>query len=407
MPKEERDDDRIVCCGRQFTIDGENSRNLHEVLTRAGRIRRATETSDDPLRSPICDMPAVAKTRSGERSPDKINALMFQKKNARTRGFTLIELLVVIAIIAILIALLLPAVQQAREAARRTQCRNNLKQLGLALHNYHDTHGLFPPGTLAIRNNGTAVAPSEANPGRTAVTGGWAWSVFILPFLEQTALYEGLNPNGANFPATPNTFTRTVLPVFQCPTEASPNLHTAMPMGGDGVGDGHARSSYPAISGSGANADYANKSPRGSRGVFWYNSDARIRDLTDGASNTMMIAERFWDGGSSESRRGVVWVGKVAGGPNDAGNKYSTIVRVENHPDWLINGLNNNSVASMHGGLGRTGGGAGDSGSVRRGGLGAQILMGDGGVRLISENIHGGTWQNLGQMADGEVLGEF
>ncbi len=325
-------------------------------------------------------------------------------KSALRRGFTLIELLVVISIIAILIALLLPAVQQARESARRTQCKNNLKQIGLALHNYHDTHSVFPPAALAIRYNGTAVAPSDAEPGRTAVAGGWAWSTFILPFLEQSNLYQSLNPNGNNFPAAPNQFTRTVLTVYLCPTEASPVIHTATPMGGDGVSDGHARSSYPAVAGSGANADYANKAPFNTRGIMCYNSRTSMKDVLDGTSNTMIVAERFWDGKDSEKRRGVVWVGKAPGkNPGDVGNKYSNIIRVENLPAWLINGTNNNAAASMHGGVSQVAAG----GSSQKGGIGIQVLMGDGGVRLLSENIHGPTWQALGQMADGQVIGEF
>lgn len=323
----------------------------------------------------------------------------------RRPGFTLIELLVVIAIIAILIALLLPAVQQAREAARMTQCRNNLKQVGLAIHNYHDTHNIFPVGVVTILKTGQAVAPTDSNPSRTNVDGGWGWSTFILPFMDQAPLYNLLAPNGQNFPPTPNQYSRTVLTGYQCPTEASPALHFAFPLGGDGVADGHARSSYSAVSGSGDNADYANKTARETRGILWYNSNVRIRDVTDGTSNTMIVVERFWDGGDSEKRRGGVWVGKCPGGANDAGNKYATFVRVENSPNWVINGENNNSAASMHGG--QRDPVAGGASTVKKGGYGVNALMGDGSVRFLSENMFGGTWQALGQIADGQVVGEF
>ncbi|MGD9858041.1 MAG: DUF1559 domain-containing protein, partial [Planctomycetaceae bacterium] len=113
----------------------------------------------------------------------------------RRSGFTLIELLVVIAIIAILIALLLPAVQQAREAARRTQCRNNLKQIGLALHNYHDVFLCFPPGYLGTTTNCSMIRNRVTPPGVTpvVVAQGWGWGTFILPYLEQTAMYEAMN----------------------------------------------------------------------------------------------------------------------------------------------------------------------------------------------------------------------
>ena len=194
---------------------------------------------------------------------------------------------------------------------------------------------------------------------------------------------------------------------LSCPSEAMPDLHFAYAMGGDGAGDGHARSSYAGVCGSGANADYANKTAGNTKGVFFYNSRTRIATITDGTSNTLMVVERFWDGADSEKRRGSVWVGKVAGGANSSGNKYATLVRVEDHPNWVINGLNNNAAASMHGGLSRIGTGAGDSGAARRGGYGIQALLGDGSVRFLSSNMNGLTWQRLGQMADSEVLGEF
>jgi prepilin-type N-terminal cleavage/methylation domain-containing protein len=107
------------------------------------------------------------------------------QRQAKRRGFTLIELLVVIAIIAILIALLLPAVQQAREAARRSECKNRLKQLGLALHNYHDVYKWFPPGTVNPRDPN----PNGANGSGTAAIGA-PWSCQLLPYLEQKAMFD-------------------------------------------------------------------------------------------------------------------------------------------------------------------------------------------------------------------------
>ncbi|MGV2334987.1 MAG UNVERIFIED_CONTAM: DUF1559 domain-containing protein [Planctomycetaceae bacterium] len=120
---------------------------------------------------------------------------------AQGRGFTLIELLVVIAIIAILVALLLPAVQQAREAARRTQCKNNLKQLGLALHNYHDTHGRFPPTQIMTAYLG----PNNTSPQPRNHT----WVSLVLPFLEQANLYQSINFNLPMFNQATNTYQLT------------------------------------------------------------------------------------------------------------------------------------------------------------------------------------------------------
>jgi prepilin-type N-terminal cleavage/methylation domain-containing protein len=315
--------------------------------------------------------------------------MMQSELGAKWRGFTLIELLVVIAIIVVLIALLLPAVQQAREAARRSQCRNNLKQLGLVLHNYHDTVSAFPPGALALSTTGAAFKPGDAEPSRTAVVGGWGWTVFVLPQIDQAPLYAALNPNGNNFPSAPTNLTKTILPVFICPSDPSPMIHTATAMGGDGAGNGHAKSNYPTIYGS-TGVDYVQKSANETRGIFWYISVTRLSQVTDGASNTIMVTERYWDGGDSETRRGAIWAGKASGttGQLNVGNKYATLVRAQNHPDWLVKGLNNNSAASMHVG-------------------GVHFVLGDGSVRFISQNIDGITYQNLAQMADGQVIGDF
>ncbi len=137
-------------------------------------------------------------------------------RNDRSRtarpGFTLIELLVVIAIIAVLIALLLPAVQAAREAARRAQCVNNLKQIGLALHNYHDAISTFPSGYIDYQNNSIYTPDLDMGP-------GWGWAALALPFLEQQPLYNAINFNLGIRSASNSTAVLTPLTVFQCPTD--------------------------------------------------------------------------------------------------------------------------------------------------------------------------------------------
>lgn len=143
----------------------------------------------------------------------------------RKQGFTLVELLVVIAIIGILVALLLPAVQAAREAARRMQCSNNLKQLGVALHNYHDTHKSMPPGFLPKRN---------ANGAKTNNVNLWAWGALVLPFMEQQALHDKLNVGNNHLelisstagPGTLKEVMQQAIPSFRCPSDVGPPKNT-------------------------------------------------------------------------------------------------------------------------------------------------------------------------------------
>lgn len=141
----------------------------------------------------------------------------------RRRGFTLIELLVVIAIIAVLLALLLPAVQQAREAARRTQCKNNLKQMGLALHNYHDSHKTFPPGVVSLLANPSWVMPPGACTAAPIDLGpGWSFFTRMLPYLEECNFYNTIDfdqPLDAMVNAAPRT---TPVRVFRCPSDPGP-----------------------------------------------------------------------------------------------------------------------------------------------------------------------------------------
>ncbi len=216
-------------------------------------------------------------------------------------GFTLIELLVVIAIIAVLIALLLPAVQAAREAARRSQCINNLKQMGLALLNYHDQIGAFPPGYIAA---------SKFIDGETDTAPGWSWASMILPQLDQGPLFSAMNvwlPVQA--PAN-TTGAQTLLNVFVCPSDQLV-LGSTFPIT-DGLGNTvmtGSPSSYAACTGSDL-ADVAvglNNDGSGN-GVFFRNSGIRIANITDGTSLTVLVLERAW--GDTEG----TWVGAPAGG---------------------------------------------------------------------------------------------
>ena len=195
------------------------------------------------------------------------------KRNA----FTLIELLVVIAIIGALISLLLPAVQQAREAARRTQCRNNLHQIGLALHSYHDTHGTFPPG--GICNSPTAEA---GNP-------YWGWMVMILPMLEETAVYNSCNfDTSAQHIRVNSSAVRHMLSQFSCPTNRSAELSNS------GVTCGS--SDYAGVGGYTASGYGTLPAGTGANGMFFCDSRVRVRDIRDGTSQTFAVGEQTGPG---------------------------------------------------------------------------------------------------------------
>lgn len=306
-------------------------------------------------------------------------------------GFTLIELLVVIAIIAILIALLLPAVQQAREAARRTQCKNNLKQLALAMHNYHDTVGVFPFGFDERET---------------------LWSAMILPQIEQANLYSTLiwQEGGAgnwNANGSPNEVAAgTSLNVFMCPS---------MPVTArDNNGIPHrAPTSYRGVSSSNAASDDLSTIPSyispkialelqsGLDGMFYGCSSVRIRDILDGTSNTIMIGESFTDTYVKDNQQMDYWVfgAPQTGGwdciPGDrGGTEYSeglgsAVVPINSRLNPTIHGvLMEMSFGSYHVG-------------------GAQFALADGSVRFLSENLDLGLYQSLASISGGEVVGEF
>ena len=308
-------------------------------------------------------------------------------------GFTLIELLVVIAIIAILVALLLPAVQQAREAARRSSCKNNLKQVGLALHNYHDTFSVLPPGQFTRSH--------------------LAWSCMILPMLEEAALYDAIDQAGAfeasagndtpawdaipemtTTGATP--WTSQVVAGFICPSDGGSDKNTRLKANISGTDYTFGKSNYV-----GSYSAYHNPSnataTNGNGGsdrptVFYENSKVSFRDFTDGLSNSILVAEREMRNGSGPA--GSLWVGYHSqSGSAIAVNveEFQVRVRIErssNDTDYNINGNSVYNASSKHAG-------------------GAQFLMGDGSVQFLSENIDLRNYAALGTIDGGEVLGEF
>ncbi len=316
------------------------------------------------------------------------------------RGFTLIEHLVVIAINDILIALLLPAVQQAREAARRSQCQNNLKQIGLAMHNYHDTHKVFPPGFIG----GTGAT------GATPAT-GWAWGTFILPFMDQAPLYNQLQPgvtsaascgDGSLCPSDANRLAllRTGLPAFVCPSDPHPSITENPGNGVCAVQIAGAGSTYRIglsnyIASANANGSIDGTYTTTYNGMFFSNSRTRVRDITDGTSNTMMMMERHTRvaggaSGTNEQRMGGNWAGLSY--PNS--NTYYA---------YQVLGCIRPTFGEINGSASRWD--SRDPSSFHEGGI--QILLADGAVRFLSENVNTTTSYNLINIRDGQVLGEF
>lgn len=287
--------------------------------------------------------------------------------NRRKRGFTLIELLVVIAIIAILIALLLPAVQQAREAARRSQCKNNLKQIGVALHNYHETYSTFPPGWIRHANNWES----------------WGWSVYILPFMEQAPLYKNLNVSDQTLrqrlaAGDPGGILKTVIPNYRCPSDPGGDLgpelaHSNRHFGGGLGHDEGGLSSYDVgplnyVGNAGTRRDVAGNGRF--LGIFDNNSATRIRDILDGTSHTFLVGER-----DIKFCRGGTWPGMR--NPNGNGSRGIWVLVGTSFPklnqDW-------NVIAwSADGGCGE------GFSSLHTGG--AHFLLADGSARFVSENI--------------------
>lgn len=218
---------------------------------------------------------------------------MLSRKFLGRHGFTLIELLVVIAILGVLIGLLMPAVQKVREAANRISCSNNLKQIGIALHNYHDTLGSLPSGYVCV---------PQSDPAYTAP--GWGWAALLLPFLEQDNLARQIDFSlPVEHPA--HAGVRTLpLKLYTCPADPRAGLFTVLDANGGPLADA-ASNSYAACFG--ALVEIAEEPDRGN-GLFFRNSRVRLTDITDGTSNTIAVGERY------AGFTMTPWAGAVTGG---------------------------------------------------------------------------------------------
>ncbi|MCA9069662.1 MAG: DUF1559 domain-containing protein [Planctomycetaceae bacterium] len=315
---------------------------------------------------------------------------------SRRFGFTLIELLVVIAIIAILIALLLPAVQQAREAARRSTCKNNMKQLGLALMNYHDIHKQFPVGS------GTN---STLNPWAGGSHRKGSQMVKILPQIDQAPLFDRINFNNDVddwFFNTANGVRTLSIPVMLCPSDTRnvnndrAHANYGFSMGNQRMSDngGWCGNQYPGNNlGTGADVGHGSTLDMGRiSGVFSrFAAAAKIRDVTDGMSNTILMGETRPQC-NDHFAGGWFYGNAMFALATTAPINYDTC---QGEPNYQADSCNawNNWQTSMGFKSNHTGG--------------AHALLGDGTVHFISENINYTTFQRLGDRRDGQVIGEF
>jgi prepilin-type N-terminal cleavage/methylation domain-containing protein/prepilin-type processing-associated H-X9-DG protein len=371
------------------------------------------------------------------RSIEPIRYSIFREMVMRKRraGFTLVELLVVIAIIGVLVALLLPAVQAAREAARRMQCSNNLKQYGLAIHNYHDTYQMFP---LSHTGNGNGIPP---------VLG---WQVRILPYMEQGTVYDKIDFNldmrRRFLPGMPGIIMWAVSPAYtHCPSDSFPHILPSAPVPTN-TGTGHrAQCNYggslgsqsvdgPVVSSCHPFKVFEQQLPGGNprfgvndnkmqvSGIFSFGrSSIKIGDVTDGTSNTLMVGEVLpgcqWINGGSP-------LGNPSGGDSQAGTwinpwlnlgsigqGVSTITPINEFTTCWYMGpsrkISDPACADPHN---PANGGRMQYayGFKSRHPGGVMMTLADGSVRFVSQTInHAQTWQALGGRSDGVPVGDF
>jgi prepilin-type N-terminal cleavage/methylation domain-containing protein/prepilin-type processing-associated H-X9-DG protein len=340
----------------------------------------------------------------------------------KTPGFTLIELLVVIAIIAVLIALLLPAVQAAREAARRSQCINNFKQMGLALHNYHDTMSSFPIGRMGIGYTYPGSNP-VGDPNRRV------WFYSVLPYVEQSQVFNAMNFSWSFYQAPNTTVIRLPMTVFQCPSQ-QPSVQepdTPYPRGKGSMGANWGNTGfYQNETGRGSGAqgqaggDPYTGGPMGALGnatnttaVFFSgapfkgNASTSLRDMIDGTTNTLLVGEV------------IMGINTTAGGQGQGVGPYDHRGDIFND-DYNCTMFNtyttpNSKIFDQHGNNTYCGwklqnnppcnnlSPAWNAARSRHPG-GVNVLNADGSVKFFKDSINPATWRALGSPAGGEVV---
>lgn len=309
----------------------------------------------------------TASTESGMFAPVGSPPLRARQR----RGFTLIEMLLVVVIVCMLAAMLLPAIQQAREAARRVACQNKLLQIGLALQNYSSAHGVLPPGVV------NATGPIVAN--ENVAEYHMSWIVQMLPFLELKNEYHHVDFTRSVY-APENAAVRLQrLNVLRCPSSTSQS------------GPDYA----------GIHNDFETPIDTNQNGVLFLNSSIRLSDVTDGRTNTMFVVETnsatgsglgWMSGTSSTLRNAVIW---------------TTRDRPDEPPRYVVRTMNDRgpSIQQQLADLERGTAAVGGPGSVHSGGF--NCMMGDGAVRMVSPTVDPFVLRNLAHRADGEMPGEF
>jgi prepilin-type N-terminal cleavage/methylation domain-containing protein len=271
----------------------------------------------------------------------------------RRRGFTLIELLVVVAVLAILMSLTMPAVQQAREAMRRTDCQQRMRQFGVALHNYHESHNVLPPGSIVL-------GPSFKT------LSGWGWAAMVLPEIDQAPLYSHLNFSLGTAVGTNRNWIGVSVPLMRCPSDPAPDQLTV-------ILEGH------------PDAVCATGNVVGCEGMLSHLSHTRFRDVSDGLSQTFLLGERLFHKEVAGSLPFTSsWCGYVS------------------ESDLYVFNSTPHVAASPLAQINRSASTPGNFSSQHPAGV--NFAMGDGSIRFVSESIDHGIFEALGTPSGGEAV---